>query len=30
MDEQHGFKKHINVDYDKDGDILTYSFTKYP
>jgi uncharacterized protein YuzE len=30
MDEQHDFKKYINVDYDKDGDILTYSFTKFP
>jgi len=30
MDEQHRFKKYISVDYDKDGDILTYSFTKFP
>jgi len=30
MDKQNEFKKYINVDYDKDGDILTYSFTKFP
>jgi uncharacterized protein YuzE len=30
MDEQQDIKKYISVDYDKDGDILTYSFTKSP
>jgi len=30
MDKQQEFKKYIKVEYDKDGDILTYSFTKSP
>jgi len=30
MDKQQRFKEYIKVDYDKDGDILTYSFTKSP
>jgi len=30
MDEQQRSKKYISVDYDNEGDILTYSFTKFP